>query len=426
MSPEQARGTATGAASDVYGVGVVLYEMLAGRPPFDGDSAVEVAVRHLNDPPPPLPDTVPPELAAVVKRALAKEPGERFTDGGAMADALAALPAPELEAAPAHETPAEAPAEPLTDVTSAAATRVAGAHTAATAMARAPQNGTAATALAPGRPPATAPRIHRPRRRRLLAALVLLVAVAAVIVLVTGGSSSATVPELRGLSRASAQKRAHNHDVRITFKSRYAARPKGTVIAQQPGAGKHVDQKTKVRAVLSRGPRPVAVPDVVGRGAAEAQSDLEGAGLHANITRAPAPGKEPDTVTSQSPAGAASAPRGSTVALTVVQTPQWRTVTSLRSTGSGDGHSVPFRIRGERWRVTYDMSYDGTCGFLLVCFGPNADVVKLPAGDRVDSFDLHEGSGKTHELTTGAGVFQLKIGAGDDSAGWSMRVQDFY
>ena len=100
MSPEQARGAATGAASDVYGVGVVLYEMLAGRPPFLGDSAVEVAVRHLNDPPPPLPDSVPPELAEGGDARAAKDPGDRFRDGTALADALGAVPVDALAKAP--------------------------------------------------------------------------------------------------------------------------------------------------------------------------------------------------------------------------------------------------------------------------------------------------------------------------------------
>ena len=89
MSPEQAAGRPTSAASDVYGVGVVLYEMLAGRPPFDGEVAVEVAVRHLQDAPPPLPDAVPAELTSIVDRALAKEPGERYADGAELASALA-------------------------------------------------------------------------------------------------------------------------------------------------------------------------------------------------------------------------------------------------------------------------------------------------------------------------------------------------
>ncbi|SFC91597.1 serine/threonine protein kinase [Nocardioides terrae] len=94
LSPEQARGETATPASDVYGLGVVAYECLAGRRPFEKDTAVATALAHLNDPVPPLPDHVPADLAAVVMRALAKKPAERFPDAAAFAAALRGAPAP--------------------------------------------------------------------------------------------------------------------------------------------------------------------------------------------------------------------------------------------------------------------------------------------------------------------------------------------
>ena len=90
MSPEQARGRPTGPATDVYSAGVVLYEMLAGEPPFVHGSAVELGLRHVQEQPPRLPPEIPTPLREVVERALAKEPAARYCDGGEMAGALRA------------------------------------------------------------------------------------------------------------------------------------------------------------------------------------------------------------------------------------------------------------------------------------------------------------------------------------------------
>ncbi|HJR37898.1 MAG TPA: protein kinase, partial [Nocardioidaceae bacterium] len=92
ISPEQVEGQPATAASDIYALGVVLYECLAGRRPFAADTPVTTALAHLREPVPPLPDTVPEHLQAVVATALAKDPADRFASARDLADALRGSP----------------------------------------------------------------------------------------------------------------------------------------------------------------------------------------------------------------------------------------------------------------------------------------------------------------------------------------------
>ncbi|WP_232211554.1 serine/threonine-protein kinase, partial [Nocardioides sp. CF8] len=88
LSPEQAEGRSATAASDVYSLGCVAFECLAGRRPFTAETSVATAVAHVRQPVPALPSSVPADLAAVVTRALAKDPAARYADGSAFAAAL--------------------------------------------------------------------------------------------------------------------------------------------------------------------------------------------------------------------------------------------------------------------------------------------------------------------------------------------------
>ena len=94
LSPEQASGETATPASDVYALGVLLYECLAGQRPFVADTPVAIALAHIRDPAPPLPGEIPADLAQVTSRALAKDPAVRFADGAAFAAALREAPSP--------------------------------------------------------------------------------------------------------------------------------------------------------------------------------------------------------------------------------------------------------------------------------------------------------------------------------------------
>src|SRR6266540_567576 len=94
LSPEQAQGRPVTEGSDLYSIGVVLFEMLTGRAPFEGDSAVAIALKHVSQPPPSprqFRPEIPPELEAVVLKALAKRPEDRYPDADSFIHDLEAV-----------------------------------------------------------------------------------------------------------------------------------------------------------------------------------------------------------------------------------------------------------------------------------------------------------------------------------------------
>src|SRR5262245_48708539 len=85
ISPEQASGSTATPLSDVYALGVVAYQCLSGRRPFEGDNPLEIAMRHVRDTPPSLPGDIPPGVRQVVERAMAKDPAARWPNASALA-----------------------------------------------------------------------------------------------------------------------------------------------------------------------------------------------------------------------------------------------------------------------------------------------------------------------------------------------------
>jgi hypothetical protein len=263
------------------------------------------------------------------------------------------------------------------------------------------------------------------RRQRLaLFTVALLLGLVAVVVSIAVAPGHVNVPDLHGLSRARVTVLAQSAGLKPHFDAGYSSAALGSAIAQAPAAGRRVLDGSTVRVVLSAGPAPVAVPRLIGLSLAAARALLGRERLAARATEVPSPGSRAGTVIRSSPAAGGRLLPGASVALVIAQAPRWRALTSF--TGQANGASVPFRIRGQAWRAAYSMSYQGTCTFVLFCSGPSATVKRVRDGATIDSFSLDQGSGKTHDVRAGPGVYEISVASGSDTTRWSIKVEDLY
>jgi eukaryotic-like serine/threonine-protein kinase len=364
LSPEQAQGHAVTGASDLYSIGVMLYEMLGGRLPFEGESAVSIALKHLSEAPPPLaqfrPD-VHPALEAVVMAALGKDPALRWQSAEDFADGL--------EAARAQ---IEAGVNGVQDLA---------------AVAPLPAPAPTPAVAEDGAPPP--PGQQRRRRRRwpwftiglltlALAGFLLYLALsgafapdkvevprvtgqqlvqaravlersgfevaetrvrsrqpldqvidqdpnageeadegATVTLEISNGPGTVRVPSVAKLPQEQAIDDLQDVDLRVTTEHQSSEEIEaGFAIRTVPRAGEEVERDTRVTLFVSTGPEQVTVPEVIGLSSASAETTLAAEGFGVAVQEQESEENEGEVI-AQSPGGGSQVDRGTTVTITV-------------------------------------------------------------------------------------------------------------
>ncbi len=285
LSPEQARGETVDARSDVYSTGCLLYELLTGRPPFQGESPVAVAYQHVRENPVP-PSTLNPDIGgeadAIVMKALTKNPANRYQSAAEMrADINRALQGATVAAPPVM---AEPPTQPLSAITE--------------------------------------PEPEEKSRKGSYIALVIGVILALALLgvgawaLLGGETTTVVVPDVVGEKLAKAEAELEDAGFGVDVETQTSEEKKNTVLTQNPAGETEAEEGSTVTLVVSAGPEQVEVPDVVGLSQQTAIDQVQAEGLLVD-TQPVDSDQAAGTVISTDPAGGTLVDVGSTVVLSV-------------------------------------------------------------------------------------------------------------
>jgi eukaryotic-like serine/threonine-protein kinase len=307
--------------SDIYSLGVVLFEMVAGRPPFLGESPVAVASKHVRDQAPALRDlnpTAPVAYEAIVARAMAKSVDARYqTAEDLRADLLRYVEGRPVLAEGAAVTSA------MAAVGAGATTQMMGGGAATQAV--------GAATLGIEHPYQRQAQSRRRRTRALwitLAVLLVALAIIAFFLFRSVNSGGFALPNVVGEPVAAATQNLEGRGLVVTTIQETNAKPSGTVLSSDPSAGSTVKSGDTVKLGVSAGLQQVTVPNVVNQQLADAEAALQAA--HLAFTTTTIPSSAPaNTVLSQSPAGGTKAAPGSNVILTIPQVQQTAAVPNV-------------------------------------------------------------------------------------------------
>jgi eukaryotic-like serine/threonine-protein kinase len=365
LSPEQAQGFEVTAVSDLYSVGVMLYEALTGRVPFEGDSAVAVAMKQVSQAPQrpsSINPQVSPALDAVVMRALEKEPGQRFQNADAFIAAIdAALRDP---GGGAENTAAFAPLPPVVAV---------------------PEE-----PVAEGIDPEDE---ERKRRRRIWLLVAAAVLAGLLIGFVLTRDTTTEVPGVTGNDLNVAIALLQQNDFSVGDVKRVEREaPANEVLEQDPAASPPGDQasldcafltlfcsKPKVTLTVSAGPGSAQVPSTAGLSSTEAEESLEDAGFGTRLESVNSKDVEEGLVIKSEPPGGETATKGSEVLLKVSSGPKLAKVPVL--VGSQRSLAVQ-QIRGRGFVPSVEEVEDSAAAGQVIRQAPSAGS-QLPPGSTV-------------------------------------------